>query len=95
MVSDRYQTSAVGKTDPAEDGFSITPDDNSNLPEYTRGIYIGGAGDIVIQTKKGTELYFVGCLAGTFLPIRAKKVLSSSASSPTVITTATNLIGLV
>lgn len=94
MVSDKFQKQETGLDSPAEDGFTITPDNNANLSEYPRAIYVGGAGDIVLVTKKGTELIFYGCLVGTVIPIRVKKILVNSSDSPTVTTTATNLIGL-
>lgn len=95
MVLDKFQKQPVGLDSPAEDGFVITPHDVIDLYEYPRAIYIGGAGNIVLITKEGTELKFYGCLAGTIIPIRVRRVLVTSSDSEAVETTATNLIGLV
>ena len=74
---------------PAYEGFSITPSDDSadDFDIYTRGIYIGVDGDVVVVTSSGTALTFKGLLAGTILPVRAKRINSTN-------TTATDLIGL-
>ncbi|PCI51402.1 MAG: hypothetical protein COB49_01995 [Alphaproteobacteria bacterium] len=73
---------------PADDAFAIAPDDANELPFITRSIHIGGDGNLVLVTKKGTTVTFVGLKAGTTLPIRAKQVNLTG-------TTATNLVGLV
>lgn len=79
---------------PARSGFMITPGATA-LTNITTGIYIGGDGDLVVQMADGTELYFIGLNAGTLLPIRANKVLTSTSDSPaTATTSATNLVGL-
>jgi hypothetical protein len=70
---------------PLEKGFAVTPGDG-DLPNVTREIWVGGAGDLVIQLKDGTELTITGVPAGTRLPYRAAKILGS--------TTATNIVGL-
>lgn len=71
----------------ATDGFSITPNDSTALTNIAVGIYVGGAGDLKVDTKAGTALTFVGVAAGTFLPIAVTKVYATG-------TTATNIIGL-
>ncbi len=69
--------------------FAITPHDSNPLTALCRGVYVGGAGDVALICEDNTSaVTFVGVLAGTILPVRAKKVLSTG-------TTATNLVGLV
>ena len=74
-------------TSPAQDGVAITPSDSSNLAAPVRGIYIGVTGNVALTTLGGTSLTFVGCVAGTILPVCAIKVANTN-------TTATNLIGI-
>jgi len=69
------------------DFAAITPDDSTDLANETRGIYVGGTGDIVVHDKAGNNVTFSSAQAGTVLPIRTKRVLSTS-------TTATNLVAL-
>ena len=71
---------------PAYSAKSITPSDTDEFP-VTRAIYVGSAGDIVVVMGDGTQLTFAGAVAGSVLPIRVKKVLSTD-------TTASSLIAL-
>jgi hypothetical protein len=58
-------------------------------PGYCGGLYIGGAGNLIVvmaQDTTDTLVTFNSVVAGTFLPIQVKKVSSTS--------TATNIMGL-
>lgn len=84
-------TEKLSNSDPAQFGVAITPNDGADLPFETRGIFVGGAGTVVVQMFDGTNvaqqtLSFVGCVAGSILPIRAQRVMVAS--------TATNLVAL-
>jgi len=73
---------------PATSGFVITPHDTNELTAVTRGIFVGGAGDVAARLSNDTAtLTFKNVPAGAILPIRAKIV--------TTATTATDLVALV
>lgn len=72
---------------PAESFFAITPSDTVNFSFFVRGIYVGGAGDVVAVTEGGSAVTFTAVPAGTILPIRASRVNNTS-------TTGTALVGL-
>ena len=74
-------------SDPASSGFTITPSDVTNFTRTTRGIYVGGAGNVVVVWPDSTTTTFPSVPAGVILPVRAIRVNSTS-------TTATNLVGL-
>jgi hypothetical protein len=67
------------------DGFAITPSDTVDLPKTANCIYVGGDGDLAIETPSGVNLTFTGLVAGTVFPWKARKVLATG-------TTATGLI---
>lgn len=85
---DRFENTSTGLDSPAFDAFAISPNDNADLPEITRALYIGGDGDIVLTTKGGTQITFTGVIASSFLPIRASRILATG-------TTAANIVGLI
>jgi hypothetical protein len=88
-MAERDNNSVVGYQDPAFDAFAITPDDDNDLTQTVRGIYVGGSGDLEVDMAGGeTEVVFVSVLAGTILPIEVVRVRENN-------TTATNLVGLV
>ena len=68
---------------------AITPSDSVNFTNgVCRGIYVGGAGNVVaIDPLTNTATTFIGCVAGSVLPIQAVRVNSTS-------TTATSLVAL-
>lgn len=72
---------------------AITPSDSVDLvaahgmPSPPRGIYVGGAGNLVAVDDAGAAVTFTGVAAGTTLPIRPDRINSTS-------TTATALVAL-
>lgn len=66
---------------------AITKSDTVIIPQgMTHGIYVGGAGDVVVVFEDGSTCTFA-CGAGQILPVRAVRVHSTG-------TTATGLVAL-
>ena len=72
-------------TAPAQHATAITASDTGHFATTCRGIYVGGAGDVVVVMKGGEVVTFAGVPAGTTLPLRATRVNSTS-------TTATSMV---
>lgn len=72
---------------PANGAFAVTPDDNANLPNTARALYIGGAGNVAIVTRDGSATTFENVPAGTTLRITVSQVKATG-------TTATAIVGL-
>lgn len=72
----------------AEDMLTVTPSDTVDLPVVIRGLYVGGAGNVVAVSPGGSVVPFTAVPAGTTLYIRARRINATS-------TTATALVGLV
>jgi len=84
---EQYKFESTSLTSPARGAFTITPANDTDLSEPTRAIYVGGTGHISVTMFSGDEVVFNSVQAGSFLPIRVKRVKSTG-------TTATNLIGV-
>jgi hypothetical protein len=85
---DDFSSLPQGINGPASKAVPITPSDGADIAVATRGIYVGGGGDLRVDMQGGgPPLTFVGVAAGTILPIRVSRVYNTG-------TTATNLIGL-
>jgi hypothetical protein len=83
-----FQKPDNGPYSPGLDGFAITPDDDNDLAQLARAIHIGGAGDLKIDTYKGTTLTFKGLTAGSrFDSTYVARVHATD-------TTATDLVGI-
>lgn len=73
---------------PAEHAFAVTPNDSTDLAHVTRGLWIGGAGNISVDLNGGeTAVLFSGVSAGTMLPLAVTRVRSTN-------TTATLIVGV-
>lgn len=70
---------------PITDAFAVTKSDSAQAKAF-RGFYVGGAGDVAVTTLDGTQVTFVGCLAGVYYPFAGTHIRNA--------TTATNIVGL-
>jgi hypothetical protein len=78
---------AAADAAPAKQWRAITTSDTVNLPAGCRGIYVGGAGNVVLVGDDNTAVTFTAVPVGTFIPCGAKRVNATS-------TTATLLVAL-
>lgn len=78
---------ASGYDAPASNAFAVTPADGSDLAHAARALFVGGAGDIKVDTLGGDTVTFTGVVAGSILPVRILKVYSTG-------TTATNIVAV-
>lgn len=72
---------------PARNAAVVTPDNSNDLAHVTRALFIGGAGNLNVDTADGDTVLFTGVTAGMILPLAVKRVRSTS-------TTATNIVAL-
>ncbi|NKX43600.1 spike base protein, RCAP_Rcc01079 family [Roseicyclus persicicus] len=87
MTRDPFDDRRSGLNDPAEGLIQVTPSDTTDLGVICRGLYVGNAGDVAVRASDNTEGVFENVAAGTFLPVRARRVLETG-------TTATGILGL-
>lgn len=62
----------------------VTPSDTVDLPTGVGMLYIGGAGNVNVDTASGQTVLFNSVTAGSRLPVLVKRVRATS-------TTATNM----
>ncbi len=86
-----FNTENSGQDDldnPASSAESITPHNTNALSNVTRGIYVGGTGNITCRLlNDSADVVFTAVPVGAILPIRASHVRATG-------TTATFLISL-
>ena len=80
----------------ASDVTPPTPANGDEVRVLQRGacLYVGGAGDVVVEMESGSKITFKGVAAGSFLPIQVLKVYGSNTGTETDGTTATEIIAL-
>ena len=72
---------------PARNAAVVTPDNSNDLAHVTRALFVGGAGNLNVDTADGDTVLFTGVTAGMILPLAVNRVRSTS-------TTATNIVAL-
>lgn len=73
---------------PADNAEAVTPSDSVDIATTSRALFIGGGGDVSIDTVGGQEsVVFAGLAGGSILPVRAKRVNATG-------TTATGIVAL-
>ena len=87
MTIDRFAGRAI--SDPLAHAFEITKHDTTDLEGVTRALYVGTAGDVAVrlQGNPGTTIVFKNVPAGSLIPIRAARVMSTG-------TTAADMVGM-
>lgn len=67
---------------------TLLPVPSTGQPQDRNGVllYVGGAGNLTVETVGGDTVTFNGLLAGAFIPVRVTKVKAA--------TTATNILAL-
>ena len=68
-------------TQPATRAEAVTKSDSVDLSYVSRGIYVGGAGDVAAVMWSGDVVTFSAVPAGTLLPIRCKRINSTNTTA--------------
>lgn len=76
----------VAATASGDNWVAVTPNDGADLAVIPKALYIGGAGNIVVNGADGNAATFA-VTAGQILPIRARRVRATS-------TTATGIVAI-
>lgn len=72
-------------SDPASNFAAVTPSDSVDFTAQCRGLYVGGAGDLVAVGADEVAVTFVGVAAGTVLPLRAIRVNATSTTATSIV----------
>ncbi len=87
-MSDRFSSHAPSLTGPASSGFAVTPNDDADLGEATRALFVGTGGMLTVTMVSGAILTFDAVADSALLPLRVSRIHQTG-------TTAGNIIGLV
>lgn len=73
---------------------AVTPSNTADIPSVSGGtsnngcvLYVGGAGDLTVDTVGGDAVTFVAVPAGSFIPVQVTRVYAAG-------TTATSIVAL-
>ncbi len=88
-ILDHFSSFQPGLSAPATGGFSISPDDDTDLGVLPRAIMVAAGGDLAVVLMDGSPVVLPGLAAGIVYPVRVRRVLGSAGG-----TTASGIIGL-
>lgn len=71
-------------TSHAIQAIAVTPNDATILVP-TKGIYVGGSGDLVVTMANGVDATFKGIAAGVIHPISATKVKATGTTATYIV----------
>jgi hypothetical protein len=86
-AADAFTAYVGGLDTPYTKAETVTPHDTNELAAVSRGLWVGGAGNVAALMLDGSVGTFVAVAAGTLLKVRIKRVNSTG-------TTATNMVAL-
>lgn len=73
------------QSEPSAKYAVVTPHDSTDLANMTRGLYVGGTGNLVAVMEDNTTCLFSAIPAGTILPIRARRVNSTNTTATLIV----------
>jgi hypothetical protein len=71
---------------PASHAVVVSPNDNTDLTTYSRGLYVGAAGNLaVLMAQDSVSVTFNSVPAGSLLPLAVKRVLATGTTAGNII----------
>lgn len=80
---DIFSTTGTGGTGPAVRHYTITPDDDADLPRRPRALVCTADGNVAVRDTDGTDITYAVSV-GDILPFRAIRVLSTGTTATVV-----------
>lgn len=86
-AEDKFKYHQQQLSSPSRDFVVANKDDNADLPQVSRAIYVGTGGDVNAVREDGTAVLFRNVPSGFILPIRCFRIKAAG-------TTASDLVVL-
>lgn len=82
-MADKFKNRESSLESPARRADAVTPNDAADLPNSSRALYVGGAGDIQITTVGGDTVTLTG--VSGFLPLCVARVHAAGTSATGIV----------
>ena len=80
---DAFKNRESSLESPARRAEAVTPSDSDDLPNFSRALYVGGAGDLEVTTVGGDTVTLTA--ASGLLPICVSRVRASGTSATGIV----------
>jgi hypothetical protein len=84
-MSDRYAGIGDDLLSPASHAAAVVPSDTSDLPFASKRLWVGGAGSVSLITVGGDTVTYAAIPAGTYLRVRAARVLAAGTTASAIV----------
>ncbi|MCA1969041.1 MAG: hypothetical protein LDL42_07905 [Rhizobium sp.] len=84
-MTDRFAAFQPSLSGPASTGFTVVPDDATDLPEATRALYVGMGGNLAVTMLSGAEFVLSGLPDGSLLPLRVVRVRATGTTAGAIV----------
>lgn len=82
---DNFSSFPTTPISPARSATTVVPNDSVNLPNVSRAIYVGQAGDLSVTLIDGDQVVFESVPAGAVLPIRASGINATGTTASAIL----------
>lgn len=86
-MADAFGDRQAGLTSPANYAAAVTPNDDADLANTARALWVGTGGNIALVTAGGSAVTLTNVPGGTMLPVRTARVKATD-------TTATGIVAV-
>ena len=83
-MADAFRSIVPTLEAPASRAAGVTPNDSSDLSTSARALYIGGTGDVKVDTTGGDTVTFKAVPIG-FMPVRVSRVHATGTTATEII----------
>ncbi len=84
-MTDIYSSTYHDASSPAQHGVAVTPNDSTDLSNFTRAVYVGGAGDVKVDLVGSGTVTFSAVPVGTVLPVRVSRVYDTGTDATLIL----------
>lgn len=80
---DKFKNHGTGLDSPARRAEAVTPNDNADLPNFSRFLYVGVAGNLRVTTVGGDTVTLVG--VSGFVPFMVSRVHATGTTADSIV----------
>ena len=84
-MANEFQGYREGLSSPARRAETVTPSDVTDLTRDSRALYVGGAGNISIETVEGDSVTLNSVPAGSVLSIMVRRVNATGTTASDIV----------
>ena len=79
-ATDSSKTHVVGMESSVSHAFAVAPSDTGDLPQVTRALHVGGAGNLRAVMADGATVTFTA-LSASWHPVRVRRMLATDTTA--------------